>query len=345
MTSSGAGIRMGIVGLGFMGRRYAQFVSRIEGMTLAGVVDLDRALAERTAAEFGGRVFESAEDLAASVDVDAVIVCTPEHLHVEPAVVALQAGKPTMVEKPIAHSLGAARAIADAASTAGVPLLVGHILRFEQRWIAARQRLDAGAIGDVVSITTRRIGNVLDQDILKGRTTIPLYYGVHDLDIMSWFAAAPAVSISATRRAGVLLAAGYDVDDIYTAVLTFENGVLGTAELGWHVPAEAVSARTSGVVIVGTRGFIRIEQGETGFECWTDGGLDRALDVVFWSDAYGIPGGALGTELRHFAKCVRGACAPTISPQEAVEALRLSLAMDEAASTGTSIDLRTYGSA
>src|SRR5688500_15344634 len=104
MTSSGAGIRMGIVGLGFMGRRYAQFVSRIEGMTLAGVVDLDRALAERTAAEFGGRVFESAEDLAASVDVDAVIVCTPEHLHVEPAVVALQAGKPTMVEKPIAHS-------------------------------------------------------------------------------------------------------------------------------------------------------------------------------------------------------------------------------------------------
>src|SRR5688500_13606710 len=157
MTRQRAEIRMGIVGLGFMGRRYAQFVSRIEGMTLAGVVDLDRAIAERTAAEFGGRVYEGAEDLAASADIHAVMVCTPEHLHVEPAVAALRTGKPAMVEKPIAHSLDAARAISDAASTAGVPLLVGHILRFEPRWIAARQRLDADAIGKVVSIPTRRI--------------------------------------------------------------------------------------------------------------------------------------------------------------------------------------------
>jgi myo-inositol 2-dehydrogenase/D-chiro-inositol 1-dehydrogenase len=334
---------MGIVGLGFMGRRYAQFVSGIEGMKLAGVVDIDSALAERTAAEFGGRVFESVEELAASNHIDGVMVCTPEHLHVDAAVAALRAGKPTMVEKPIAHSLDAARTIADAAAAAGVPLLAGHILRFEQRWMAARQRLDAGAIGDVVSITTRRIGNVLDQEVLKARTSIPLYYGVHDLDIMGWFTGAPAVSMSATRRSGALQAAGYDIDDVYTAVVTFENGVLGTAELGWHVPAEAASARTSGVAIVGTRGFIRIEQAETGFECWTDGGLDRALDVIFWSDAYGIPGGALGMEIRHFADCVRGTCAPTISPDEAIEALRLSLAMEDAATTGTTIDLRTFG--
>ena len=149
------------------------------------------------------------------------MVCTPEHLHVEPAVAALRAGKPAMVEKPIAHSLDAARAIADAASTAGVPLLVGHLLRFEPRWIAARQRLDAGAIGDVVSITTRRIGNVLDQEVLKGRTTIPLYYGVHDLDVMRWFAGAPAARSLRPAGAGAVRAAGYDVDDIYTAVLTF----------------------------------------------------------------------------------------------------------------------------
>ena len=336
---------MGIVGLGFMGRRYAQFVSQIEGMKLAAVHDVDRALAERTVAEFGGQVFENVGALAAAAAVDGVMVCTPEHLHVEAAIAALRAGKPTMVEKPIAHSLEAARAITDAASTVGVPLLVGHLLRFEQRWTAARQRLDAGSIGDVVSITTRRIGNVLDQEVLKGRTSIPLYYGVHDLDIMSWYAGAPAVSISATRHSGALRAAGYDVDDFYLAVLTFDNGVLGTAELGWHVPAAAASARTSGVVIVGTRGLIRIEQSETGFECWTDSGLDRALDVIFWSDAYGIPAGALGVELRHFADCVRGRFVPAIAPHEAVEALRLSLAMEEAATTGNTIDPRTYESA
>lgn len=343
MTSADAALGLGIVGLGFMGRRYARFVSRIEGLYLAGVCDVDERLAGDVVAECGGRAYADAAALADAPDVAAVIVCTPEDRHVEPALAAIEAGKAAMIEKPIAHSVAAARTIAVAAARRGVPLLVAHLLRFEPRWVAARQRLDAGAIGDVVSVTTRRIGNVLDQQILRGRTTIPLYYGVHDLDVMRWYAGAEAVGITAHKRAGTLRAAGYDVDDVYTAVLSFANGVLGTAELGWHVPANAVAARTSGVAIVGTKGAIRIEQGETGFECWTDGGLERGLDTTFWSEAYGIPGGALGLEIRHFADCVRGRHVPVISPADAIEALRLSLAMQAAAESGTMMDLTTFG--
>jgi predicted dehydrogenase len=215
-------------------------------------------------------------------------------------------------------------------------------LRFESRWAAAKQRLDAGAIGDVLSISTKRVGNFLDQSVLKGRTSIPLYYGVHDLDVMRWFAGSEAIRIYADKRSGALRAAGYDIDDLYCAVLTFENGVLGAAELGWHIPPNAVSARNSGVTITGTKGFIRLEQGESGFESWNDSGLDRALDVIFWQEAYGIPGGALGLELRHFADIVRGKAQPAIAVGEAVEALRLSLAMEESANTGQAVDLRTW---
>ena len=93
-------------------------------------------------------------------------------------------------------------------------------------------------IGDVVSIATRRVGNVRDQDVLRGRTSIPLYYGVHDLDIVRWFAGANAVSIQAVRRSGILRAAGFDIDDLYCAILGFDNGALATAELGWHIPRE-----------------------------------------------------------------------------------------------------------
>jgi predicted dehydrogenase len=230
-----------------------------------------------------------------------------------------------------------------AAERAGVPVLVGHLLRFERRWVAARQRLDTGAIGEIVSIATRRVGNLLDQDVLKGRTSIPLYYGVHDLDVMRWFAGAEALRIYADRRRGALRAAGYDVDDLYCAVLIFANGVLRRAELGWHVPANAVAARTSGVTITGTKGFIRIEQGETGFESWTAAGMERALDTTFWSEAYGVPGGALGLEIRHFVDLVRGRGQPAIAVGEAVEALRLSLAMEESASRGQVVDLTTFG--
>jgi len=334
---------MGIVGLGFMGHRYARFIHDIEGLRVAGICDVDPRRAEETSAEFNAIAYADPEALANASDVDAVLICTPEDRHLEPALAAIAAGKPLLIEKPIAHSVEAAQAIANAAEQKGTPLLVAHLLRFEPRWVAARQRLDAGAIGEVVSITTRRIGNILDQQILRGRTTIPLYYGVHDLDVMRWYAGAEARTITATRHTGALRAAGYDIDDVYTAVLTFANGVLGTAELGWHVPANAVASRTSGVTITGTRGAIRIEQGDTGFECWNDNGLDRGLDTTFWAEAYGIPGGALGTEIRHFAACARGEAQPAISPSDAVEALRLSLAMQEAADTGATVDLDRYG--
>jgi predicted dehydrogenase len=338
-----ADVGFGIVGLGFMGKRYAEFVSRIEGMHLAGVCDLNGALAAEVTKSCGGAVYEDPIALASAPDVDAVMVCTPEHLHVDAAIAGLNASKPVMIEKPIAHSLEAANAIREAASEAGVPVLVGHLLRFEPRWVGAYQRLAAGAIGEILSITTRRIGNILDQEVLQGRTTIPLYYGVHDLDVMHWFANSPATSIYAQKRSGAVRAAGFDADDLYSAILTFGNGVLGTAELGWHVPANAVAGRTSGVTVIGSKGMIRIEQGDTGLESWTDSGLERALDTTFWLEAYGIPGGALGLELRHFADCVRGNAEPAVSLDDAIEALRLSLAMETSAERGSVVDLTSFG--
>ncbi|MBW3634214.1 MAG: Gfo/Idh/MocA family oxidoreductase, partial [Chloroflexi bacterium] len=283
------------------------------------------------------------DSLAAAADVAGVMVCTPEDQHLEPALAALDRGKPLMVEKPVAHTLEAAYAIAAAAERTGVPVLAGHLLRFEPRWAGAWQRIAAGEIGEVVSIATRRIGNVGDQAILRGRTTIPLYYGVHDLDVMRWFAGAEASTIFARRRSGAVQAAGYDVDDLYCAVVTFENGVLGSAELGWHVPATAAAARTAGVLVIGASGVIQIDQLQTGLESWTNGQLDPGLDGVFWSESYGIPGGALGLEIRHFADCVRGRQEPAIRLAEAIEALRLSLAMEHSAETGTVVDLTTFG--
>ncbi|MGH2617389.1 MAG: Gfo/Idh/MocA family protein, partial [Thermomicrobiales bacterium] len=304
MTERALGL--GVVGLGFMGRRYARFLSAIEGVRLAGVYDVDGDLASTVAAESGGVAFPDLESLVRAPDVAGIIVCTPEDRHLEPALAVLAAGKPLLVEKPIAHTLEAAHTIADAAGRARVPVLVGHLLRFEPRWAGAWQRIAAGEIGDVLSVATRRIGNVADQNVLRGRTTIPLYYGVHDLDVMRWFAGAEATTIFARRRSGAVRAAGYDVDDLYCAVVTFANGVLGSAELGWHVPAAATSARTAGVLVVGSAGVIEIDQLETGLTRWAAGGVDPGVDAMFWSESYGIPGGALGLEIRHFADCVRG---------------------------------------
>jgi len=339
-------IKAGVVGLGFMGRRYVEFLGRLEGVEVTAVCDIRTEIAEELAEATGAQVVLEAEALATSRDVDAVFVCTPEDRHVDVSVAALGAGKSVMIEKPVADTLEAATSIAEAAKVGGSTVMVGHLLRFEPRWVAAKQAVEAGDIGEVVSIATRRVGNVLDQEILRGRTTIPLYYGVHDLDIVRWFAGVEATTIYASRRTGVLQQAGYDIHDLYCAILEFDNGILATAELGWHVPAAAVAAPTSGLTVVGTQGWLQVEQAHTGLQYWSEHevrSVHPVIHVSFWPDVYGVPGGALANELRHFLECVRTGAQPAISIEDAIEALRLSLAMEASADQRAAIRLSEFG--
>lgn len=339
-------IGVGIIGLGFMGRRYAETLRQLHGVTVSAVTDTRPDVAQDVASLTGARVVPDAATLARVDGVDAVFICTPEDAHVDAAVAALAAGKHVLIEKPVCHDLPSAARIRDAAASAGTTVMVGHLLRFEARWAAARRLIADGEIGDVVSIATRRVGNIRDQDVLRGRTTIPLYYGVHDLDIVRWYAGREALSIQAVRRSGVVRAAGFDVDDLYCAILRFEDDVLATAELGWHIPDSAASAPSSGITVTGTRGWLRIEQGRTGLEVYAgDVGRSRdiSIDVSFWPEVHGRPAGALVNELEHFIDCIRRARTPIITLDDGIEALRLSLAMEVAATSGSTIDLRSFG--
>jgi predicted dehydrogenase len=329
-----------------MGRRFAETVARLPGARLAAVADARAEVAEPVARATGAALLPDAQALAAAAGVEAVFVCTPEDAHEEAALAALQHGKHLFVEKPVTADLAGARRIRDAAASAGTVATVGHLLRFEPRWAAAQRLIAAGEIGEVVSMASRRVGNVRDQDVLKGRTSIPLYYGVHDLDIVRWFAGAEAVSIQAARRSGVLRATGYDIDDLYCGIVRFPGDVLATVELGWHLPATALSAPSSGITVVGTRGWLRIEQGRTGLEVFSGdearaGSL--AVDTSFWPEVHGRTSGALVNEVEHFLDCIRDGRPALVSIDDGMEALRLSLAMEAAADSGTLVELAAFG--
>lgn len=341
-------IRAGVIGLGSMGRRYVEYLARFEGVEVTAVCDARPDLASEIGRETGARVIQSSTDLAADRSVDAVFVCTPEDAHVEPALAALEAGKAVLIEKPVAHTMEAAGRIRQAAKSGGALATVGHILRFEPRWATAQRLIASGELGTVASIATRRVGNVRDQEVLRGRTSIPLYYGVHDLDIVRWFARSEAATVQAVRREGILRAAGFEIADLYYAILQFENGVLATAELGWHIPASAITAPATGITVVGTRGWLRIEQGRTGLQCWAGDevrAVELAIETSFWPSVHGVPSGALANQLQHFLRCVRTGEPPTITLDDAIEALRLSLAMEASATEGRPIDVRKGGAA
>jgi predicted dehydrogenase len=334
---TGAPVRIAVIGIGAMGSRWARALAEHPSARVSVVCDVredaGRTLADDLSAHFVADPLEA----ATHADVDAVAVCTPEHLHVEPTLAAIDAGKPVMVEKPLADTVEGSEAIRDRTATSGVPLLTGHILRFEPRYAAAHDAIAAGTIGAVQAVRHERIGLVTDQDVLRGRTTIALYYGVHEFDLARWYAGEVA-RIHAERSEGVLRAHGYELEDLYAAVLRFRSGAHGTAMLGWSLPARTPGYGIGGVTVIGERGLIRVSQGDVGLLVVDEDGL-RDVDTYYAPAVHGRLRGALAIEVDHFVDCARGAAEPACTAADGVEAVRISLAMEASAEQRTPIDI------
>jgi UDP-N-acetylglucosamine 3-dehydrogenase len=155
---------------GAMGQVHTRTYRSLPAARLLGVCDVDAATLAAAAGDAPvGRRYQDYEALLADPEVEAVSVCTPDGQHVGPAVAAAQAGKHVLLEKPIATTLEDARTIVRACSAAGVVLLVGHVLRFDPRFVAAREALSAGELGDLLTVFARRANGVGAQDRLRGR--------------------------------------------------------------------------------------------------------------------------------------------------------------------------------
>lgn len=329
--------RIAVIGLGFMGGRWSRVLAENGGADLRVVSDIREDLGRDLAGTYDADFVPDPLDAATRDDIDGVVVCTPEHLHVEAALAAIGAGKPVAIEKPIAHTVADAEQIRDTAAGAGVPVLAGHVLRFEPRYAAIRQAVQAGEIGAVQAIRSERIGLVADQEILQGRTSIALYYGVHEFDIARWYAGNVA-TVWATRSSGVVASHGYDVEDLYSVGLSFASGAHGTSMVGWSLPPRTPGYGVAGFTVIGESGMLQVSQGTTGFlKVLSDGPADD--DVHYSPDVHGTMYGALGIEVDHFIRVVAGQVDPVCTAEDGSEALRVALAMQQSADTGEAVAL------
>ena len=330
-------VELSVVGLGFMGSRWARCIAEHPGARLRAVSDVredvGRKAAEKLACDFVGDPLVAASD----PQVHGVVVCTPEHLHVEPAIAALDASKAVAVEKPLAHSSEAAHDIAAHARRRQVPVLVGHILRFEPRYAAVARAVQAGEIGAVQAVRHARIGLIADQQILQGRTSVALYYGVHEFDLARWYAGDIA-TIYARRSKGVVEKHGFAVEDLYSAVMTFRSGAHGTAMLGWSLPPGTPGWGISDVTVFGEDGVLRVDQGNLGFTKVRGDKLEND-DVYYSPIVHDRMRGAIWIEVDHFIQCVRGEADPLCSAGDGAAAVDISLAMERSADAGVEVEL------
>ena len=149
-----AASRVGLIGYGLAGRAFhAPFIAATPGLALAAIVSRDAAKVQADWPDV--RVVPDVGSLLANGSIDLVVVASPDHLHAEHAIAALEAGRHVLVDKPLAPTLAAARAMAERAEAVGRILCVFHNRRWDADFRTLRALVAAGTLGRIVELESR----------------------------------------------------------------------------------------------------------------------------------------------------------------------------------------------
>jgi predicted dehydrogenase len=260
-------IGLAIIGGGRVGLIRGEVAARHPQVDFIGLAELkpDRAklVGEKIGAEF---VTDDYRKLLARPEVTAAVIATDEHLHVAPILAAVERGLPLLIEKPLATGLADSERVLNAIRKSGVDAVVGYTQRFRRRWLAAKEKVRTGQLGDVSLVTSRAFMNRLVALDNYKRTDDPasispmVISGTHALDIVMWMMEAKRPVEVYARSVNKALGPLCQGTDATAGVITFEDGSLYHASISWALPVVWPGAVYSlEVGIVGTEGVLTID--------------------------------------------------------------------------------------
>jgi UDP-N-acetylglucosamine 3-dehydrogenase len=329
-------IRVGVIGLGLFGEIHSDAITGIPNMELAALCTRTEARLEELARKFGvSKAHADYRELLNDPEIDAVNVTTMWDQHTEPTVAALEAGKHVFVEKPMASTVADCQRICDAAKAAEGILMVGHICRFNPRYVSAKREIEAGKLGRIVALSSRRnIPAAWTPEILNKIGPL-VGDGVHDTDLMLWLTGDTIVSVYAQT----VSLRGLKYPDVGQTMYRFASGTTATMETIQCMPEKTPFDIDERMTIIGGDGFLHIQDTFPNIGVCSKEGF-RSPDTTYWPELYGVTGGALRDELMYFARCIAEGRAPEIiTPEESMAALRATLAAEQSAATGTVVRL------
>ena len=298
-------LKIGVAGVGAIGKNHARICASLENATLAAIYDTDMQRAQEIAAQYGTKAVDNLADFAAAIDAATVAVSTVAHRHV--AGYLLEHGKHVLVEKPISEHLDEALEMVQLASARDLILQVGHIERFNPVLKQLEERIHIPRFIEATRLSpfpnrSMDIGVVLDVMI-------------HDLEIILHLVRSPLVSVDAvgtpvlTRR-----------EDIANARLRFANGCVA------NVTASRISdKKMRKVQVFHSEGYISLDyQEQTGHIYTRDGMEIKREEVQVEKDE------PLKLELAAFAECARRGVQPLVTGQQGADALKLAIQITEA---------------
>jgi predicted dehydrogenase len=260
-------IGLAIIGAGRVGLFRGEVAARHPQVDFIGLAEIKPDRAKEVAAKVGADfVTADYRELLARPEVTAAIISTDEHLHVEPILAAVERKLPLLIEKPLATDLADSERVLAAIRKSGVDAVVGYTQRFRRRWLAAKEKVRTGALGDVTLVTSRAFMNRLVALDNYQRTDDPssispmVISGTHALDVVMWMMEAKKPVEVYARSVDKALGPLCGGIDATAGVITFEDGSLYHASISWALPKVWPGAVYSlEVGIVGTEGVLTID--------------------------------------------------------------------------------------
>lgn len=231
-------LRAGLIGLGAMGRNHARVLNSLSGVDFVGAAD---PVADQSAVPGDARLVPDVEQLIA-LGLDYAVVACPTAFHEQVGLALAEAGVHALIEKPLAHTTKAAKVLAEAFESRGLVAAVGHIERFNPAVISMRERLEAGELGEILQLVTRRQGpfpgRIADVGVVKDLAT-------HDIDLTGFVTGQSYRTVTAHT----VSRSGREHEDMLASVGQLSGGAIANHSVNWLSPFKERTA-----VVTGDRG-------------------------------------------------------------------------------------------
>jgi predicted dehydrogenase len=329
-------IRLGIAGMGYVGRVHYEAAKKLAGVEVAAVTS--RAV-ERTRAQFPElNVSPSLDDMFQRHALDAVVVCVPTFLHESVVVQAVGYGLHVMCEKPMALNAASAARMLEAAQKANVVFMVAQLLRFWPQYQKAKQMTGEGALGRLLSAAAYRLAKPPEwsdwfRDPAKSGGCL-LDLQIHDMDFLFWLLGRPKVLQTFALKS-------HGAREHINTILTFADDQIATIEASYLMPSSWPFS--CGLRLVGADSAF-----EYRFVSQDDiAGRAQSTESAFVFPNHG-PQTALAVphedmfvaQLQHFIDCIHDPAEKMVSPPEqSYEVMKLMDASYSSAVCGQPVSL------
>lgn len=327
-----ADLRAGLIGLGMMGRHHARVLASLEGVRLVAVADP----AGDPHGVAGDRpLLCSLEELVAA-GLDYCVVAVPTGQHESVGLALAKAGVHALIEKPLAHDVSASTALVEAFEGAGLVGAVGHIERFNPALQSLRARLEAGELGGLYQVATRRQGpfpaRIADVGVVKDLAT-------HDIDLTAWVTQQDYATVSAQTAHR----SGREHEDLVAATCRLSGGTVTSHLVNWLSPfKERV------VVVTGEKGAFVADTLTADITFHSNGEVATTWEAIARfrgvsegdTVRYAIPKPEpLRTEHEHFRDAVLGKDTDIVTLAQGRQTVRVAEAMIASARNGNAVEL------